>query len=539
MNLPTISTVGNEALERLSPQEAVDFFRELLWAEATSLGIGKNLINVPSAITVADGGIDAEVRDVQISGGQGIIKQGLTRYQIKTGNFSLDNTHVKEILFRDKSDELKPRVRSCLDKDGTFVVVLFGWDNPDTRDNQLIEMFKAKLTHIDQKYSTARIEIWRQNQLIGFLKPFPSLALKVNDCGALRFQTHESWSRDAEMIKEFKAGQAQKDCISNIQNELRKNIAAVHIHVWGEPGIGKTRLVLEATREEDLEPLTIYCDSATKFRDSDLMNEILKGDNRFFTTLVIDECDPDSRSYIWNKLKHIGPRIKLITIYNEYDTTSGNILYFNTPPLDKEQISSIIQKYGIPKDQADRWSDFCSGSPRVAHVIGWNLQNNPADLLRPPDTINVWERFIVGADNPTDQQVQQRRLVLGHIALFKRFGFERPVIAEAQAIAKIAEQADPHITWARFQDIIKNLRERKILQGENTLYITPKALHIKLWIDWWDTHGNSFCLAEFSKKIPETLLEWFFEMFKYAKESGVASRIVKELLGESGPFKNG
>lgn len=73
----------------MSPQEAVDLFRELLWAEATTLGIGKNLINVPSAITVTDGGIDAEVQNVQVSGGLGIIKQCLARYQIKTGRFSL------------------------------------------------------------------------------------------------------------------------------------------------------------------------------------------------------------------------------------------------------------------------------------------------------------------------------------------------------------------------------------------------------------------------------------------------------------------
>lgn len=538
MNLPTILTVTNGALERLSPQEAVDFFRELLWAEATSLGIEKNLINVPSAITVADGGIDAEVYGVQISGGQGIIKQGLTRYQIKTGDFSLDDTHVKKILFKDKSVELKPRVKSCLDRDGTFVVVLFGWDNPDTSDNQITEKFKKELTSIDENYSNAKIEIWRQNQLIGFFKPFPSLALKINGYGTLKFQTHQSWSSDAEMRKEFKVGQAQKDRISNIQNELRKNTEAVHIRVYGEPGIGKTRLVLEATREEDLKPLTIYCDSATKFRDSDLMNEILKADNRFFAILVIDECDSDSRSYIWNRIKHIGPRIKLITIYNEYDATSGNILYFNTPPLNKEQISSIIQKYGILKDQADRWSDLCSGSPRVAHVIGWNLQNNPDDLLRPPDTVNVWERFIVGADDPNSQQVQQRRLVLRHIALFKRFGFGRPVTAEAQAIAKIVEQADPHITWARFEEIIKDLKARKILQGENTLYITPKLFHIKLWVDWWDAYGNSFSFDEFSEKIPDTLREWFFEMFRYAAESRVASRIVEGLLGERGPFQN-
>ena len=89
--MDTIFTVKNADFDRLSPQEAVDFFRELLWAEAAALGIGKNFINVPSAITVADGGIDAEVQNVSASGGQGIIKQGLTRYQIKTGNFSLSN----------------------------------------------------------------------------------------------------------------------------------------------------------------------------------------------------------------------------------------------------------------------------------------------------------------------------------------------------------------------------------------------------------------------------------------------------------------
>ena len=51
---------------------------------------------MPSSITVADGGIDAEVQNISASSGQGIIKQGLTRYQIKTGNFSLSKEdHIK------------------------------------------------------------------------------------------------------------------------------------------------------------------------------------------------------------------------------------------------------------------------------------------------------------------------------------------------------------------------------------------------------------------------------------------------------------
>ncbi len=540
MSMDTIFSVRNQDLERLSPQEAVNFFRELLWAEGTALGIGKNLIEVPSAITVADGGVDGKVQDVQISGGQGIIRQGLTCYQIKTGDLSpTRESDIRSILFREGSDELRPRVKSCLEKNGTLVVVLFGWDNPDVTDDYCKDKFKRKLADIDRRYKDAKIEIWRQNTLIGFLKPFPSLALQLTGRTGLGFQTHRSWSRESEMRRPLKIGQTQEDRILSIQSELRKNGAPVHIHVWGEPGIGKTRLVLEATRAEDLQPLVVYCDSASRFRDSNLMYEILRDDNPFFAILVIDECDLDSRSYIWNKLQYHSPRIKLVSIYSEYDRTAGDITYLDAAPLQEEQISSIIQEYGIPKDKADRWADLCSGSPRVAHVIGWNLKNHPEDLLRAPATVDVWNRYIVAGDDPDSQQVRQRRLVLQHIALFKRFGYGRPVVAEAQAIAKMVEQADPQITWPRFQEIIHDLKAKRILQGENTLYITPKALHIYLWTRWWNTYGDTFDLEDFSGGWRPKLLEWFYEMFKYAAESEVASGIGRELLDKRGPFRTG
>lgn len=535
--MDTIFTVRNQDLERLSAQEAVDFFRELLWAEAASIGIGKHLINVPSAITVADGGIDAEVQNVRISGGQGIIKQGLTRYQIKTGDFSLgEGSHIRTILFRNGSNELKSRVKSCLDKKGTLIVVLFGWDNPEVKDDQLINKIGKKLTPIREKSKNAKIEIWRQNNLIGFLKQFPSLALQLTRRDLARFQTHQSWSQNDDMRKEFRAGQAQKDLISKLQTELRRNDEAIHVRVWGEPGIGKTKLLLEATREDDLMPLVIYCDSAIKFRDSDLMNEITKRDNQFNVILVIDECDPDSRSYVWNKLKHRGPRIKCVSVYNEYDDTSGHIIYFDTPALGEEEVSSIIQGYGIPKDRADRWPEWCSGSPRVAHVIGWNLMNNPEDLFKPPDTVNVWDRFIVGGDNLLNPGVHERQLVLRYLSLFKRFGYGGSLVDEAKAIWNKIHQATPQITWQRFQEIIQSLKARKILQGEYTLYITPKLLHLKLWIDWWETYGNGFNFEEFSIGLPQKLVDWFYEMFEYGSESQVASQIVQQLLGESGPF---
>ena len=334
------------------------------------------------------------------------------------------------------------------------------------------------------------------------------------------------------MRVKFVHGQSQDDSIAIIQKELRRNDDTVHVRVWGEPGIGKTKLVLEATRTDDLSPLVIYC-SASQFRDSVLMNELLRDDNQFSAVLVIDECDPDSRSYIWNKLRHRGSRIKLITIYNDYEERAGGITYYDTPPLEREQIRHIIQGYQIPADQANRWAELCDGSPRVAHIIGQNLLNHPEDLLKPSGTVDIWERYIVGKADIDKQEVKNRRRVLRYIALFKRFGFERSVVDEAQAIAqKIG------IEWDEFQEIVDDLKNRKILQGEFTLYITPKLLHIKLWTEWWDIYGRGFDLEEFRQGLTPELFDGFCEMFRYAAESEAASRVVEDLLGPNGPFQN-
>ena len=543
--METIFTVKNEDLARMSPEEAVEFFRELLWAEARRLGISITNIQISTRINVPDGGVDATIQEPSPIQASALAKTGMTSFQIKTGaTFQpWQRAQIKNELFGDNppsKDNLGGEVRRCLDNKGTYYLVCFKQD-PTPQ-----EYTEAK-GYLDDYLKQAGYEdpdtgVIGQSMIIGFLKVFPSLALLANRRALLQFQTFQSWSKEAEMIEKdrpFKAGNPQQQLIQSIRGELHRNTEAIHLRVWGEPGIGKTRLVLEAIRADDLSPLVVYCNSANKFRDSELMNEILKEDNQFSAILVIDECDADARSYIWNKLKHIGPRIKLITIYNEYDETSGNIAYIDTPPLDGERISQIIQDYGIPKDQADRWADFCSGSPRVAHVIGWNLKTNQEDILKSPDTVNVWDRYVVGGDDPYSPSVNQRRLVLRYLALFKRFGFGRLVITEAQQIATKVQAADASITWARFQEIVQNLRERKILQGEYTLYITPKALHIKLWVEWWETYGETFDLVTFHQGLSPKLIEWFQEMFRYAENSRVAKEIVKELLGPGGPFSDG
>ena len=233
----------------------------------------------------------------------------------------------------------------------------------------------------------------------------------------------------------FVSGESQKELIANIQNELRRNDDTAHVRILGEPGIGKTKLALEVTKAEDLSPLVIYC-LASQFRESVLMNELLRDDNHFSAVLVIDECNPDSRSYIWDKLRYRGPRIKLITIYNDYEERLGGITYYHTPPLEDEQIRNIItEEYQIPADQANRWAELCDGSPRVAHVIGWNLVNHPEDLLN-PSTVDIWERYIAAGEARNSERTEQRHLVLQHLALFKRSVMSDPLLGKPKPSPK-------------------------------------------------------------------------------------------------------
>lgn len=137
--------ITNADLNRLTPADAVDVFHDLLVAEAMATSRPVSAISVPKAITTADGGIDAEV---QITPGAlipaGLLRNGHVRYQIKTGHFSVSTlADIKALLIRPKDQDrtsgfkpehLSPRVKACLDMDGTFVAVLFGSDAVGTTD---------------------------------------------------------------------------------------------------------------------------------------------------------------------------------------------------------------------------------------------------------------------------------------------------------------------------------------------------------------------------------------------------------------------
>ena len=550
-------TASPEDLKRLNAQEAVDFFRKLLWAEARRINLTLNKIHVAIDINVADGGVDATVEDYDGSTPSGLIKNGLTCYQIKTGDSfkPWQEAEIKEELFgkpRLVEESNKPRkewkkeksapieknrlgnsVRQCLDKNGHYIIVCFGHDLTAIADNHTNAIKLTKDFLIECGYENPQVEVWGCTNILGFVDVFPSLKMELYqfDYSQSNFKTHKQWSELDDMRKEYEISVDFESNATDVRQALRDGRSR-HIRILGEAGSGKTRFAFEVTKEEDLAPIVIYslAEGVTS-----IVNYLSHQDIILTIILVVDECDEKSSQLIWNDLKNLRSQVKLVSIFNQTETKDRRIDYVEPPRLSSEQIENIILSYGVPPESILRWVNLAGNSPRFAHMIGENLKVNPDDVLANTETF--YDRIIAGYEDTKSEKFKQTKRVVLYLSLFQRFGFRKSVAGEARSISKIIERDDKTIGWALFQEIIQDLQSRKILQGVTTLYITPKALHIRLWAKWWETYGNEFSLDDFFHELPETKIrEWFYEMFVYAAQSQTASSVVRNLLDEGGLF---
>ena len=527
-------------LGQLDSKQGTSLFLRLLRCEAIANGLSPKDVVLSSNSNAPDGGIDAKVDNSPMSGS--LLAKGSTYYQIKTGSgfkpWQLGALR-KELFGKSNVTPSRKRlgneIKTCLDRDGTYVLVTLGHDLLPLQHTNAV----THLTDLFQAcgYTDPKVAVYGQGQIVGELDKYPSLCLDLIGLDDGGFQSIEGWKNNAQMQVVLELGSEQENLIKEIRAALQEN-AVQHIRVVGEPGIGKTRLVLESVSDEAIAPSVVYVRSGEEFQKSKLFNELLKPDRYYSITLVIDDCDNHDRASIWSVLKGRSG-IKLVTVDHGPDETCDSAMRtYHCPPLANEEIRNIL--FGYLQQNADlhNWAEWCSGSPRVAHLVGENLKSNPDHVLKSPADVPIWDRFIIGHKEMDGREAEQRRVVLRHIALFQRFGFESPVSDEGEFICSLVKRIDPTMTWGRFQMIVQYYRDKRIFQGSHTLFIVPKALHVHLWVDFWNNHGHGFQFQTFMEQIPTGMKRWFLQLFIYAHGSPPAQKVVKDILSTTGLFSD-
>lgn len=528
--------VSPETLAALSAEDSEALVRRMINAEADSAGVGPDQICGGGRIASNDAGVDFEVMDAPRESAGGLIGKGRTLYRVESSR-SIGAADVRGMLFKDNA--LGEPIRSCLWGGGTLVVVLTAWGGSSSDETSL----EGKLSEELRGARVPRggsVKVWAPARITGLLGRHPHLALSASPVRAEGLCTYDEWSGSPDMSCAFRSGDGEADFVRRLRGHLLGGWP-LHVRVTGEPGAGKTRMVLEALRDDRLRDRVVYADGPGSL--GPMLGHICRGGTggQASSIVVVDDCGCSEEADIWDIAKG-SSRMRLVSIHSEEIEGADGAEHMGVPMTSDAQTREILSAYAGAGADTGAWAEYCGGSPRAAHVAGAGLRDNPGDALRDPATVAVWDRHIAGQGDPRGSEFDARKAVLEWLSLFKTFGYGGIYGRELDRIAALVEE-NAHMPRDKFMATIRDLRRMKVLQGTSMLHITPKMLHVYLWSEWWRNHpaGAAPYAGDLAGQCEDAggssrLLQWHLDMFRYARGSPESSKVVKDMLRPGGPL---
>lgn len=551
--------VRTDDLMQIDASQAVELFRQLLVIEAAKIGLPTTGIDVPASINVADGGIDADVTGVVgKSLPSGLIEEGTTCYQIKTGNFSASTpSSIRSLLLQPKfvageqprtKEQLQPRVLSCFEKGGSFVVVLFGTDLVGKTDDHGEKQISDLMAGIDPAFAAVKVRIIRANQLCTAIKTLaPGIARRL--CRVQGYDKNIFYdllfmAEACELeIDSYQLTDDLKTFAKEITRAADTTDGFKHVRILGDAGAGKTHLMYRALAASQLAGCVLYCPDPEQAMDSGPMEALRQMATSTTIILVADDCDLETARELGALFRKRATKMLLVTANNLAEPSSSHvdIHVIEVPQLQQEMLAEIFKGYGIATDEATWFASLCEGSPRAAHRLGQYIKANPtqhsAEHFAHLD--DLWNGIVCAPHGIDSVDGQDRLAVIRTLALFRQIAWETTEGPAVQmAVLKAVRLLEPQFSQLRLDRAVQALRNRRVLQGPRTLIISPKLLHVAMWKSWFDRHSITIDVLMLREGLGERMQQHFDAMLMFAKESKAATVWADRLLGEGGLFES-
>lgn len=536
-----IFSFKSDDITNLGAEGAVIFFRELLWAEASRVDIGRQLINVPDCVNVGDGGLDALVEDAAPLSSD-VIPQGTSGFQIKSSDLTPAKCKQELHSSGDIDEDLKPGIKRVLDNDGVYIIVLFAeLADPaiKRRENIIIEDLK------NNGYTDPKIRLYTANKIIGFAERFPALLAKLKP-ELFECIPYETWSDDVNISvpKNFIEDGYRTKTITEIREKLReKNDRATFIRVTGLSGVGKKRLVFEALSPDDLQSIVIFVRSEP-FKNSKLFNYILT-ENDLSAIIVIDECSKKDHNHYYNRMGNKGSRLAVITISDEMGVVPPPTAIHNLKQLSEEKITELLEEEfaDLNSSLCHRFAEIAEGYPKIALLL---VENYISKAMETNDILSINDQdlideLIAGDLSRFSEDFRKIKKVLMGISIFKKVGYKEDLVAQAKWVSEYMG-----VSWDDFQLIIKEQKERGIITGNYFISINPFLLEIYLVREWWETFARITSEEDFNsfiESIPEEFRREFYlgfiSHFPFIGITEPGRQLLNNMLSETGIFADG
>ncbi|GAA3310881.1 hypothetical protein [Arthrobacter ramosus] len=502
-------SVAPEQISGLGGANFGQFVSRLIATEAAAHGMRGTVLETTYLENIGDGGVDAGLRH---AAGTSWIPAGDSAWQFKAGDLAPGRCKT----------ELRGAARALeiLQGGGQYRLVLgasLTSTKIDKRRNALIE------TAVELGIAGADkvIDVVTADGLARWAEQYPALAVSpvLRGIGHIG-HTVDEWSRSKLHATSWVTSTSRETQIDAIRQVISGN-EQLDLHVDGESGLGKTRLVLEALRGQPYEAIVIYAPAADEFPVAVLGH--LQAQERS-AVVVVDECDRKQHE-VYSSVLHAGSAIRLLTI-GEPGGNSTRSPMICLGGFDDEAMRELLRK-NEPQlwPEAERVVvDVVAGNIDYALKAAKALVSRGAGSAGSLITEEDVRAFMT-------EQLPDGTLFLAccALALFSRFGCDADAAVELSTIASGLGFQDAELHAA-----LTSLQRHGLLSRQGRFRsVAPHPLAVYLASRGWDQYGQRI-ISNLLPMLDSDLAERLFRRAAEIGELDSASSALAAMMSETG-----
>jgi hypothetical protein len=299
------------------------------------------------------------------------------------------------------------------------------------------------------------------------------------------------------------------------------------LHIFGDTGVGKSRLVYEALALPGLSERVLVSPDASAL-DNSLLSLVARSEERRLVA-VVDDCEPEDRRSLTRYAGMARGRIRLITIGSRYsrERQPDDSRYLEVLPLEAAASKQIALTVGLAERDADLVAEYTDGYPGLALTLARAIHFGEAggsliERVRGHEEIGS----VLSSLLPQDDV-----LPLGMLALFEKLGFDGDL---AQELSLACE------TLGVDEGTLREIAERELRRFVSTAgrfrRVTPRLF--ALWLASQFMHNRRESLTAAINGLPESLRDRIVAQMGAFAGDPLVAKSLGEILGQP-PFHEG
>jgi hypothetical protein len=496
-----------EWLRRLGPQELVEVVRDVLSAEANRTGGGPGTVHFSQDIYIKDGGIDGAT-DLPAHA-RALFCPGPRTWQVKSG----ENAGV------DISTKTKTHQHLA---DGRDYVLAWSGDDPITPKKEAVET--ELQTWLDANYPGRTATVLTVPDLARMVGYYPFIVNAHRGPGRLGLSLIE-WSRSLQVDSHtFVADEARDRALQALRDyatgsDLRSR------HVFGDTGVGKSRLVYEALNTPGLASIAAVIPDAAQLDRQAVRDALDQPEAR--AVLIVDDVTGGQFDDLRTLASATGGRLRLITIGDRGTprtlTATSNAI--DVAPLSDGKITELLglsPELDLEAGQLAQVAELAEGYPRLALILAATMAEAPGTqakaLLLAHDVGRLLERMLPAA--------LETRRALAALAWFDRVGVEDDVAFELEHLASAF-----NLNLLATKGILEEEIGRFVSAAGRYRRVTPQAFASWLVTDM--AHSDPSTVVTAMANLPETLLDAHRRQLQFLGGTPTVELVLKEVANAS------